>query len=204
MFKNLFLASALLLGSASWAQATTLFFDDFNSNAHALNTTPTGWGLNSGSVDIIGVPDYPWYGPGSYIDMNGSTTQSGAIYTVQNFNLVAGKKYTISFDYGNNKNSNGDEGVKIIFGSANVASLAVNGLIPNLLSYSVTFTSLVNDNVKLLLAGFGANDVDNGGVIIDNVRVSTVPLPAALPLFVAGLGALGAVGRRRKQKAAKA
>jgi hypothetical protein len=30
-------------------------------------------------------------------------------------------------------------------------------------------------------------------------RVSAVPLPAALPLFAAGLGALGVVGRRRRK-----
>jgi len=34
--------------------------------------------------------------------------------------------------------------------------------------------------------------------------VSTTPLPAALPLFLSGLGALGVIGRRRKRKNAAA
>jgi hypothetical protein len=48
--------------------------------------------------------------------------------------------------------------------------------------------------------------------IIDNVTISTggggnagtTPLPAALPLFATGLGALGLLGWRRKRKNAAA
>ena len=42
---------------------------------------------------------------------------------------------------------------------------------------------------------------------LDNVSVSAVsatPLPAALPLFATGLGALGLLGWRRKRKASAA
>jgi hypothetical protein len=34
------------------------------------------------------------------------------------------------------------------------------------------------------------------------VRINDVPLPAALPLFATGLGALGLLGWRRKKRAA--
>jgi hypothetical protein len=36
----------------------------------------------------------------------------------------------------------------------------------------------------------------------DDLTTSATPLPAALPLFVGGLGALGLLGWRRKKKAA--
>lgn len=36
------------------------------------------------------------------------------------------------------------------------------------------------------------------GALLDGVQVTAVPLPMALPLFAAGLGALGLVKRRRK------
>ena len=42
------------------------------------------------------------------------------------------------------------------------------------------------------------------GFGIDNVSVSGTPLPAALPLFATGLGALGLLGWRRKRKNAAA
>jgi len=43
-----------------------------------------------------------------------------------------------------------------------------------------------------------ANFVIGDGKVVP----STVPLPAALPLFATGLGALGLLGWRRKRKAA--
>ena len=38
-------------------------------------------------------------------------------------------------------------------------------------------------------------------IVVNQVIVSTTPLPAALPLFATGLGALGLFGWRRKRKA---
>ena len=50
---------------------------------------------------------------------------------------------------------------------------------------------LVNDRVSCVISG-----------TITVEHPSTVPLPATLPLFVKGLGALGLLGWRRKRKAA--
>jgi hypothetical protein len=41
---------------------------------------------------------------------------------------------------------------------------------------------------------------DFGFFLLDDVGVGAVPLPAALPLFATGLGALGLLGWRRKRK----
>jgi hypothetical protein len=48
--------------------------------------------------------------------------------------------------------------------------------------------------------GFGNNDFGTFSL----TEVSSAPLPAALPLFAGGLGALGWLGRRRKRKVALA
>jgi len=45
-------------------------------------------------------------------------------------------------------------------------------------------------------------DLNSSVVTVDNLVVEQTPLPAALPLFVTGLGALGVLGLRRKRKAA--
>ena len=41
-----------------------------------------------------------------------------------------------------------------------------------------------------------------GNFVLDPVATATTPLPAALPLFASGLGALGVLGWRRKRKTA--
>ncbi|TNE41617.1 MAG: hypothetical protein EP348_00670 [Alphaproteobacteria bacterium] len=43
---------------------------------------------------------------------------------------------------------------------------------------------------------------DTFGGYLDDIRISAVPLPAALPLYGAGLAAMGLMGWRRKRKAA--
>jgi len=65
------------------------------------------------------------------------------------------------------------------------------------------FTDLgTSDFFRIVNRGTGSNSEGQiSGVSITQVP-SAVPLPAALPLFAAGLGVLGLLGRRRKRKAA--
>jgi hypothetical protein len=133
--------------------------------------------------------------------MDGSTGDAGRIDTVLNFNVVAGSSYTISFDYG----VNGGAAETLDFGlGSNLFSLAIPaGGIASLTPYSVTFLALATETVSLFFEGQGN---DNQGPVLDNVlleqNVSAVPVPAALPLLAAGLGALGFVARRRRKTAA--
>jgi hypothetical protein len=47
------------------------------------------------------------------------------------------------------------------------------------------------------------NPAQFGSVAIDSIAATPTPLPATLPLFASGLGALGLIGwRRKKRKAA--
>jgi hypothetical protein len=57
------------------------------------------------------------------------------------------------------------------------------------------------DSVSFLFAGEG-RAVGTAGPGLWSPTISAVPLPAALPLFATGLGALGLLGWRRKRKLA--
>ncbi len=56
------------------------------------------------------------------------------------------------------------------------------------------------------IGGFSFTGSAEGNISIDNLSVNAgaVPLPAALPLFAAGLGAMGLAGWRRKRKVGQA
>ena len=67
-----------------------------------------------------------------------------------------------------------------------------------------TFTDLgTSDFFRIINAGTGNSGGQISGVSINQVtpQVTALPLPAALPLFAAGLGVLGLLGQRRKRKA---
>jgi hypothetical protein len=66
--------------------------------------------------------------------------------------------------------------------------------------YEIGSLALVLDNSEALLENAGSGFFVRSG----NLEIEPTPLPAALPLFATGLGALGLFGWRRKRKDAAA
>jgi hypothetical protein len=205
IFKKILLASALLVSSTVASHAIVLFSDNFSSSGLGTPATPTGWTLDFGSVDVIGTGSYDFYpGNNNYIDMNGTTKQSGRMHTNAAFSFLAGKTYTLSFNYGNNSNSAGNGSTETLVASVlGFPGVTINqvGVIASYLLGSYTFTAVSNFSSALYFNASGTNDDDNGGLILDNVSLSVVPVPAALPLLAGGLGILGFASRRRTAKA---
>lgn len=197
MIRSVLAAATLSIALAGAAQAATVVFsDNFDTETAGTNATLTNWDITAGSIDVIPVgPNFNWYGPGQYVDLNGSTRQAGRIETTNPLALVVGKAYTISFDYGNNKNSNGVE--QLTFGiDGKTWVIDIPGAIPSLISIAQNFV-YAGGSATLFFADTGNTPGDNGGPILDNVAVSTVPLPAGGLLLLAGLGGLAALRRRR-------
>lgn len=190
------LFTALGLSSAASAD-TTLFFDDFESSAQGLNTTPSNWALISGTVDVLGGGVFGGFCSNgtNCVDLDGSSNAAGAINSLATFDLDAQTTYTLSFDYTNNGNGTNT----LNWGLATLSeTLVVTGPSNPYASASATFTGQSALNAAIIFSHEGA---DNQGVIIDNVRltasVAPVPLPAAGLLLLGGIGGLVALRRKR-------
>ncbi len=197
MFKRFMLTAVVLAAGAVSANAATLFTDNFNADPLGLNSTPSGWTVSGGTVDTIGTGFYDFYaGNGNYIDMDGSSNNAGRIDTVATFNLIAGQTYTIKFDLG--KNNVSTETLNVGLGSSLLQTIVMAaGAVPSFVQQVVTFLAVSNESGATL--HFEALGNDNQGPVIDNIELSSVPVPAALPLLAAGLGLMGFMGRRMRK-----
>jgi len=199
MLKALLLGTAITLGVATSANAVTVFSDNFESDAGAINATLNNWTVTEGTVDLIPVgADFNWCGS-NCVDMNGSTQQEGRIESNLSLALEAGKRYILSFDYGINQNSSSSLetlkfGVGSNFGTLNVTG--VSGLSP----FVYSFLALADETVSIFFQDISNTPNDNGGPLLDNVKFAAVPVPAALPLLLTGLLGVGLLGRRRRNR----
>lgn len=174
------------------ASAATLFTDDFNSNTPGLSTTPSGWTVSDGTVDVIGVGTSWNYFPanGLFVDLDGSTGEAGKLS--REFNLTAGEQYVVSFDLAGNQRNADIEKVTVNFGDR--SNIYTPTQSQGFTSYALAFIPAASGSYKL---SFQDDSHDNVGALLDNVTVTSVPVPAAVWLL--GSGLLGLMGVRRKQ-----
>ncbi|MFT4151574.1 MAG: VPLPA-CTERM sorting domain-containing protein [Paracoccaceae bacterium] len=183
------LFAALLCGAASGASATTLDFEDLTGSVSQiaggyqgftwsnfyditksyLPATGYDYGTVSGVISIFNAYGSP------------ASLASSSDFTLNSFYATAawGAMDLILTAY--------NDGVQVFSGS-----YALNTTTPTLISLDwagvdyVTFSSSINSQ-------FAVDDLSF------NQAASAVPLPAAAPLLIAGLGAMGVASRRRRR-----
>lgn len=189
------LAAASLLSVSAMADTGNLL-QDGNLD---LNPVYNGWNFGSGAyswnnIKTSGPTDY-----GVLLRASGGRDS----YMTQTFSTVAGTTYTLSFDY--LRSARGAVQFGVQDGATDAGTWMLYEALPDSKGGSgtwktgtYTFTAL-SDHATLgfVTASLAAK------VYLNNVSVRTlapVPEPASMALFMAGLGALGFVSRRRRVK----
>lgn len=166
--------------------ASFIRYDDAANRGTANDRDNPANALGSNTSDFFEI------GFGSYVDLKfGSVfTSPGTLIEVTN-GTVSNWPESVDIYVGND----GDAGSFFMVGSLdNTAAQNPGG--------EFTFAGGPFDTVRLVdTSTFPTSG--SGGWDIAAVRVSAVPVPAALPLLVAGIGAFGFIARR-KRKAAQA
>jgi hypothetical protein len=206
--RNLAVALLGTMAFAAQAQAATLLFDDnFDTNTIAVPGTPAGWNVFQGTVDRIGFNGYAAHdflpGNGVYIDMDGTSTPyaEGGIHTNQTFNFQPGYTYTLSYDLAGSQRGDGSNSVDAYIPGALVATTHTLANMAGFTTFTDTFTVAAPVMAQIFFrAVTGVSD--NIGLLLDNVKLTAVPLPAAVWLMLSGIAGLGAFARRRRAAAA--
>ena len=208
-----YLVTACMLAlTAGTANAAVIYSEDFNN----LSFQGVPFLLGSTS-DKFGPTNYyhinnfdGWtFSSAAYYALNASSTD-GAVLLNENFpggtastvvtGLSPGAAYILSFLVSGDNEPGGPWQLHLALDGTTL--LTVNGIDqasgtnPGT-TETVSFTAAGTSALLL----FSQTYLSPASPIIDNVEVSGTPLPAALPLFASGLGALGLLGWRRKRKA---
>lgn len=156
------------------------------------------WHVDSGSVDLIGER---WqHAPNnSYsVDLDGWVPGSMS----QALATTAGT-YRLTFSLAGNVG--GPDPIKYLRVSAGDHtqdySFAIAGhTLADMGWVNETFMFHTTGPTSLKFASLDPNPNSNGGPVVGNVSISAVPLPASLPLFLAGLLAMAGFYRFKKQR----
>ena len=171
----------LFIGSMNAAQAATVFSDDFNADATALNQTTFlgGWTVTDGTVDLV---DFVF---GRLVDLDGSTLDAGVFS--KELALSVGNRYTASFQLAGSQRGS-MEMVDVTFGTSAASYMLASGDV--LSTRSLVFVPAASGTFALTFENAGG---DNVGALLDNVSVvsALIPEPGAYALMLAGLGLVG-------------
>lgn len=181
----------LIVSSKASAATVTSFTDDFEAEGTSLNYNSFAkWDVIDGTVDTIATGGFGINCPSGSsvcVDLDGSTADSGILTTKDEFDVGT---YTLSFDISGNQRGQAADTVTVILGDYIEQFSRESGDPWETITRSVDVTSLS----KLSFENEGG---DNFGIILDNVSVAVVPIPAAAWLFVSGFAGLLFSSRRK-------
>jgi len=193
--KKLLLATTLIgsiaFGSAQAATVSSLS-DNFDGlPSHTNYAAFSNWNVTNGTVDAIQVGNIWGLNcvAGGCVDLDGSTGNAGDLISKDGFFVGT---YTLEFSLSGNQRRIPSDSLVVSLGSFS-ESFTLDPTDP--WQVFIRTVTVAADGSKLSFSHAGG---DNIGILLDNVSVSAVPIPAAAFMFAPAL--LGFMGLRRKAK----
>jgi len=178
--------------SAAGAKSPSAYFITVDA---ADSTTITGWTVGSKSVDVINTG----YGAisGNSIDMLG-TPGPGSLS--QSLTTVAGGSYVLSFDLSSNPVLKSGDPAPVYALNVSLGGLSGSTAYTGTSTFQHIEQSFVAASNVTLLTFTSGTYGGYSGAVLDNVSVTAVSEPESFAMLLSGLGLMGVMARRRRNK----
>ena len=193
---NTFLLATVFGAIGATASAGVLFTDGFERAAVGFNSTPDGWQLTHGSVDVVGPGLYAdlCAGSGTCVDLDGSSGVAGTIG--RQFDLRAGVHYVARFDLAGNRRQSGSESGEVTFGTSSMRYL-LDATQTSYVNYMLSFQPIASGPAALTFSAVGD---DFGGAILDNIVIEQLTVAAPAPGGLFGMAMAGGAFCARRSR----
>jgi len=203
MNKKIILSAGAALAAlvSTPALAVTNFSSNFDSLALANNTWTTvasieGWTGGAGGIEVqnnvAGAP----HSPSNLVELDTNSNSSM-------FRTIEAGIYTLTFSYSARPGvAQASNLIDLFLGNTKVDTFQAQGIGQNNTNWTtITKYFTVNQDTVLKFAAAGTSDSYGGYLDTINLSGTAVPEPATWAMMILGMGAAGAMMRRRRQTA---
>ena len=164
-----------------------------------------GWTIEGGhAVTVHNTSAYPTISGAFSVNTDGEGYNQHNAYLYQDFASNSGYQYELSFDWKSwYSDGNPKLDVSIVDTTNNSVLYHGNFSSPSPLQHETAVFNGTGNWLKLRIMESPESGYNDNAFIVDNfaVNVVAVPEPETYAMFLAGLGLMGAIARRRKQQA---
>lgn len=211
MLKTLLSATALTLAASGATAATVDLVTDggFESGTSAnFSSDFTEVSTNTGANQYLITTGLNGVSPnsGSYFMLlnGGSDVNVDPTVWSQSVNVTNGTEYTLSFSMADWSGFPPDGNLSIRLGGTEILNATSSAATDTWENFSKTWTSTLSGHFNLSFVEFSTATIGNDYALDDiaftyedTTGPSPIPLPASLPMLLAGLGTFGLLRRRR-------